>query len=135
MGPGGVHGAWAVEWVAACLHRSKQKYGPSTVLPFDGSEVVAYSFSAAPCGSEARLPSLGNRFSGLVAIQPGHKLLTSGIYSVIRHPSYLGLLLNSLGWSLAFRAGAGVVVTVLLIPPSSLVSKRGGELIAHSVWR
>ncbi|MGD0433252.1 MAG: isoprenylcysteine carboxylmethyltransferase family protein, partial [Acetobacteraceae bacterium] len=29
---------------------------------------------------------LGNRFSGLVAIQPGHKLLTSGIYSVIRHP-------------------------------------------------
>jgi protein-S-isoprenylcysteine O-methyltransferase Ste14 len=60
---------------------------------------------------------LGNRFSGLVAIQPGHKLLTSGIYSVIRHPSYLGLLLNSLGWSLAFRAGAGVLVTVLLIPP------------------
>lgn len=60
---------------------------------------------------------LGNRFSGLVAIQPGHRLLTSGIYSVIRHPSYLGALLNSLGWSLAFRSGAGVLVTVLLIPP------------------
>ena len=46
---------------------------------------------------------LGNRFSGLVAIQPGHTLVTSGIYSVIRHPSYLGLLVNSLGWALAFR--------------------------------
>ena len=60
---------------------------------------------------------LGYRFSGLVAIQPGHKLVTGGVYNVIRHPSYLGLLLNSLGWSLAFRAGAGVLLTALLIPP------------------
>jgi Isoprenylcysteine carboxyl methyltransferase (ICMT) family len=41
---------------------------------------------------------LGHRFSGLVAIQPGHVLLTTGIYSVIRHPSYLGLFVNALGW-------------------------------------
>jgi protein-S-isoprenylcysteine O-methyltransferase Ste14 len=60
---------------------------------------------------------LGNRFSGLVAIQPGHTLVTNGIYGVIRHPSYLGLLINSLGWSLAFRSGVGVLLTVLLIPP------------------
>jgi protein-S-isoprenylcysteine O-methyltransferase Ste14 len=60
---------------------------------------------------------LGNRFSGLVAIQPGHTLVTSGIYGVIRHPSYLGLLINSLGWSLAFRSGVGVLLTVLLVPP------------------
>jgi len=60
---------------------------------------------------------LGQRFSGLVAIQPGHTLVTSGIYGVIRRPSYLGLLINSLGWSLAFRSGVGVLLTVLLIPP------------------
>jgi protein-S-isoprenylcysteine O-methyltransferase Ste14 len=60
---------------------------------------------------------LGHRFSGLVAIQPEHALVTSGIYGVIRHPSYLGLLINSLGWSLAFRSGVGVLLTVLLIPP------------------
>ena len=60
---------------------------------------------------------LGERFSGLVAIQPGHTLVTSGIYGVIRNPSYLGLLINSLGWSLAFRSGVGVLLTVLLIPP------------------
>ena len=34
---------------------------------------------------------LGHRFSGLVAIQPGHTLVTSGVYGVIRHPSSLGL--------------------------------------------
>ena len=60
---------------------------------------------------------LGDRFSGLVAIQPGHTLVTNGIYGVIRHPSYLGLLVNSLGWGLAFRSGVGVLLTALMIPP------------------
>ncbi|ANY84811.1 isoprenylcysteine carboxyl methyltransferase (plasmid) [Microvirga ossetica] len=60
---------------------------------------------------------LGRRFSGLVAIQPGHTLVTSGVYGVIRHPSYLGLLVNALGWALAFRSGVGVLLTALLVPP------------------
>jgi protein-S-isoprenylcysteine O-methyltransferase Ste14 len=60
---------------------------------------------------------LGRRFSGLVAIQPGHTLVTSGVYGVIRHPSYLGLLANSMGWALAFRSGVGLLLTALLIPP------------------
>ncbi|HYA19110.1 MAG TPA: isoprenylcysteine carboxylmethyltransferase family protein [Burkholderiales bacterium] len=60
---------------------------------------------------------LGHRFSGLVAIQPGHTLVIGGVYGVIRHPSYLGLLFNALGWSLAFRSGVGILLTVLLIPP------------------
>jgi protein-S-isoprenylcysteine O-methyltransferase Ste14 len=60
---------------------------------------------------------LGRRFSGLVAIQPGHELVTTGIYSVIRHPSYLGLLINSFGWALAFRSSVGVSLAVLTIVP------------------
>ena len=60
---------------------------------------------------------LGRRFSGLVAIQPGHTLVTSGVYGVIRHPSYLGLLVNSLGWGLAFRSGVGVLLTALTLVP------------------
>ena len=60
---------------------------------------------------------LGRRFSGLVAIQPGHALATGGIYSVIRNPSYVGLLVLSLGWALAFRSGVGVLLALLNIPP------------------
>ena len=60
---------------------------------------------------------LGRRFSGLVAIQPGHTLVTHGAYGVIRHPSYLGFLVGSLGWALAFRSALGVLLTALLIPP------------------
>ena len=60
---------------------------------------------------------LGRRFSGLVAIQPGHTLVTHGVYSVIRHPSYLGLLVNALGWALAFRSIVGVLLVALMVPP------------------
>jgi protein-S-isoprenylcysteine O-methyltransferase Ste14 len=60
---------------------------------------------------------LGDRFSGLVAIQPGHTLVTGGVYGVIRHPSYLGLLVSSLGWGLAFNSWVGVLLAALLIPP------------------
>ena len=60
---------------------------------------------------------LGNRFSGLVAIQPGHQLVTDGVYGLIRHPSYLGLMIGSLGWALAFRSGIGLLLVVLTLPP------------------
>jgi protein-S-isoprenylcysteine O-methyltransferase Ste14 len=89
---------------------------------------------------------LGNRFSGLVAIQPGHKLVTRGIYGVIRHPSYLGLLVNALGWALAFRSSAGVLLTVLIVVPliarvrseeALLQSQFGAEYDAYRArtWR
>jgi protein-S-isoprenylcysteine O-methyltransferase Ste14 len=68
---------------------------------------------------------LGRRFSGLVAIQSGHTLVTNGVYGIVRHPSYLGLLINSLGWSLAFRSGVGVILTLLLIP--LLISRISAE--------
>jgi len=39
------------------------------------------------------------------------------VYRVIRHPSYLGLLVSSLGWALAFRSAVGVLLAALLVPP------------------
>jgi protein-S-isoprenylcysteine O-methyltransferase Ste14 len=68
---------------------------------------------------------LGRRFSGLVAIQEGHELVTGGLYRVIRHPSYLGLLLGLFGWSLVFRSAIGVLVSLLLVPP--LVARMNSE--------
>jgi protein-S-isoprenylcysteine O-methyltransferase Ste14 len=68
---------------------------------------------------------LGHRFSGLVAIQPGHKLVTDGIYSVIRNPSYLGLLITTLGWGIAFRSSVGVILAALMIVP--LVARMNAE--------
>jgi protein-S-isoprenylcysteine O-methyltransferase Ste14 len=60
---------------------------------------------------------LRNRFSGLVAIQAGHRLETRGVYGTIRNPSYLGLLISSLGWVLAFRSVVGVILAAALLVP------------------
>jgi len=60
---------------------------------------------------------LRNRFSGLVAIQPGHTLETTGIYGVIRNPSYLGMFISALGWVLAFRSVVGVLLVASLLVP------------------
>lgn len=60
---------------------------------------------------------LGKRFSGLVAIQPGHRLVTDGIYRNLRNPSYLGILVIGVGWALAFRSGIGLVLVALTLVP------------------
>ncbi|HZV21488.1 MAG TPA: isoprenylcysteine carboxylmethyltransferase family protein [Hyphomicrobiales bacterium] len=86
----------------------------------DGDAVRWLGVSLFAAGGALRLWPvfiLGKRFSGLVAIQPGHALVTSGLYSVIRHPSYLGLLINALGWALAFRSLIGLLLAALLLPP------------------
>jgi protein-S-isoprenylcysteine O-methyltransferase Ste14 len=75
--------------------------------------------------------ALGRRFSGLVAIQPGHALVTIGVYRVIRNPSYLGLLVNALGWALAFRSAVGVLLALLYIPPL-LARIRAEEALLHA---
>ncbi len=89
-------------------------------LTLDGNTVRWVGVALFAAGGVLRIWPvfvLGCRFSGLVAIQPGHALVTGGIYRFIRHPSYLGLLVNALGWALAFRSGVGVLLTALIVPP------------------
>ncbi|MVV46974.1 isoprenylcysteine carboxylmethyltransferase family protein [Pseudomonas sp. PB120] len=89
---------------------------------------------------------LGKRFSGLVAIQPGHRLVTDGIYRNLRNPSYLGMLVIAVGWALAFRSGVGLLLAALTLIPliarihseeALLRAKFGGEYEAYCgrSWR
>jgi protein-S-isoprenylcysteine O-methyltransferase Ste14 len=88
------------------------------IFTFGGEGVRWFGVILFALGGLLRLApvfALGRRFSGLVAIQRDHELVTDGIYGIVRYPSYLGLLVNALGWGLAFRAGAGVAIAVLML--------------------
>jgi len=55
----------------------------------DGDAARYFGLLLFFAGSFLRLAAvfvLGRRFSGLVAIQPGHQLKTDGLYRYIRHP-------------------------------------------------
>jgi protein-S-isoprenylcysteine O-methyltransferase Ste14 len=90
------------------------------LFTFDGDTIRWLGVVLFSSGGALRLWPvfvLGRRFSGLVAVQLGHTLVTNGTYDVVRNPSYLGMLVRSLGWALVFRSGAGVLLVALLIPP------------------
>ena len=57
---------------------------------------------------------LGSRFSVWVAIQEEHALVTTGLYRMVRHPSYTGALLMLLGWALVFRSLLGVAIVAMM---------------------
>lgn len=68
---------------------------------------------------------LGRRFTGLVAIQEGHQLVTRGLYRYIRHPSYAGLLLYVAGHVLVFRCWLGLLLVAGLM--AVLVARMNAE--------
>jgi len=60
--------------------------------------------------------NLGRAFSANVTLREGQKLQRSGLYAVVRHPSYLGLEIIFLAFALHSRTWA--CFAVVLIPPS-----------------
>ena len=66
--------------------------------------------------------TLGRAFSANVATHAGQRLQRSGLYSLVRHPSYLGLELILLAFALHSRTWA--CFAVVLIPPTLSVLYR-----------
>lgn len=78
---------------------------------------------------------LGRFFSGHVTLQEGHRLITDGPFTYIRHPRYAGLILLFLGLALIFRSttgvAAGAVCAVLFLTriprEEALMTREFGE--------
>ncbi|MEJ8812769.1 isoprenylcysteine carboxylmethyltransferase family protein [Variovorax ureilyticus] len=56
---------------------------------------------------------LGRNWSGIVTVKRDHELITTGPYSVVRHPIYTGLLLAFVGSVIARGELGGVVALAL----------------------
>jgi len=62
----------------------------------------------------AAILTLGRFFSTSVAIQQDHRLVRTGLFRLVRHPSYSGLLLLFLGMGLSF--GNWLSFAVIVVP-------------------
>jgi protein-S-isoprenylcysteine O-methyltransferase Ste14 len=66
--------------------------------------------------------TLGKSFSSNVAIQDSQKVMKTGIFGVVRHPSYLGLLLVFLAVGVHSRNWIAFVLAV--VPPTAALLYR-----------
>ena len=57
---------------------------------------------------------LGSNWSQAVTIKTGHELITSGPYSLVRHPIYSGLLLGFIGTAVALGQWRGLLAVALI---------------------
>jgi protein-S-isoprenylcysteine O-methyltransferase Ste14 len=68
---------------------------------------------------------LGPRFSAYVTVQPGHRLVDTGLYRRVRHPIYAGSLLALVGLFLVFRSR--LVVAALPVYLAGVLWRIGDE--------
>jgi len=54
----------------------------------------------------------------------GGKLVTSGVYALVRHPIYAGLIVAAFGWALVRMNPLGVFLALLLLGFFDLKSRR-----------
>lgn len=59
--------------------------------------------------------ALGRLYSPEVTLQKEHHLITDGLYRFVRHPRYLGGLLQGIGLSLLFRSWIGLALTGIFL--------------------
>lgn len=59
--------------------------------------------------------ALGKLYSPEVTLQKEHRLITAGPYHLIRHPRYLGGMIQGIGLSLLFRSWIGLALTIVFV--------------------
>lgn len=73
--------------------------------------------------------TLKNFFSPVVCCQKDQRLIDCGPYSQIRHPSYLGLILELVGLALVLKNILATVVILVLIMPAIIYRIRVEEKV------
>jgi protein-S-isoprenylcysteine O-methyltransferase Ste14 len=73
--------------------------------------------------------TLGRFFKVTVSIQEGHRVVSSGPYRLLRHPSYTGLLAILLGLGLMLGTWLGLAALIVLPLVGTLIRIRVEEAV------
>lgn len=89
--------------------------GAGAWVPGAGVPLLGAALSALGVGlSIAGLVRLGEALTPFPAPRAGARLRTGGLYALVRHPIYAGLLVATLGWSLWWLSAWGMAYTVFV---------------------
>lgn len=115
--------SWAV-WISGLCWISVTLYHWSVIKSYAVDWVcVGIGLSLFVVGVSIRIlarRALGKYYSSQIRVLQDHTLIMTGIYTVIRHPGYLGFLLEAVGVSIAFSSVWGLLCTAGLFFPSFL---------------
>ncbi len=116
----------AVALIAGAMVRSVT----ATTMHQSAQRTFAISLALLILGVSLRwtaILTLGRWFTSNVAIGPGHRIVRSGVYRVIRHPSYSGMLLAFAAIAVAQHNWLSLIVVVVPITAAVLYRIRVEE--------
>jgi protein-S-isoprenylcysteine O-methyltransferase Ste14 len=110
---------------AVALGQFAARQAPGVALPGSGWWPVALGFVVFALGLALRASAvheLGRFFTFTVVVQADHRVVDTGPYRLVRHPSYTGLLMVELG--LGIELGTWLSIASCLLPPVIAVALR-----------
>jgi protein-S-isoprenylcysteine O-methyltransferase Ste14 len=87
---------------------------PANLLAWLEVALGAAALVVAACAVGRALVDLGRSLTPVPRPRPDGRLVTTGIYSHVRHPIYAGMILAGIGWSAITRSLAAFAVALLL---------------------
>lgn len=73
-------------------------------------------FAAGNVLQAAAMWALHGLYTLRLGVQPGHRMVRSGSYRLVRHPGYLGAILCLMGMSLALSSLIAIGLSILFVP-------------------
>ncbi|MEA2625030.1 MAG: hypothetical protein QOD06_1075 [Candidatus Binatota bacterium] len=103
-------------WDAGRIGGAERTAARTLAVRLAGTAVIFVGFALRQRAAH----TLGEQFLVRLAVRDDHRLVDSGPYRWVRHPTYAGLLLVALGTALAFESAAALAATMLVWLPITL---------------
>lgn len=111
-------------WLPFVLVYSQVAWFPSLIPAVDlepAVQLAGFAFALASALFAAwGMWTLGRSYGIRLDLFEGHTLKTDGVFALVRHPMYLGIVLFHLGASLALESLALLLITAFFVVPLTL---------------